>query len=125
MTLVDTSSWIEALRKAGDAAVRERVRGLLLGGEAAWCDLVRLELWNGVSGDSERRTLRLFERDLPCLGTTREVWDLSFELARRLRGAGVTVPPADLLVLACARHHGVDVEHCDVHFAQAVEALRR
>jgi hypothetical protein len=30
MTLVDTSSWVEALRAGGNAEVRERVRELIL-----------------------------------------------------------------------------------------------
>ena len=123
MTLVDTSSWVEAFRRQGDADVRARVRTLLANGEAAWCDLVRLELWNGASGESERRALREYEHDLPCLEISRDVWLLSFDLARRTRSAGLTIPATDLVILACARHHGAALDHCDEHFAQAVKAL--
>ena len=54
MRLVDTSSWIEQLRRGGDAAVRERVEALLMAGEAAWCPIVRLELWNGARSERKR-----------------------------------------------------------------------
>ncbi|HVR76623.1 MAG TPA: PIN domain-containing protein [Planctomycetota bacterium] len=120
---MDTSSWIEAFRRKGDPAVRARVRTLLANGEAAWCDLVRLELWNGASGESERRTLRQYEQDLPCLETTRDVWLLSFDIARRTRSAGLTIPATDLVILACARHHRAALDPCDEHFAQALKAL--
>ena len=55
VVLVDTSSWIEALRSSGRADVRERVRVLLLNGLAAWCDMVAVELWNGARGDYEKK----------------------------------------------------------------------
>lgn len=116
MTLVDSSSWIQALRKTGDESVRQRVHALLSTGEAAWCDLVRLELWNGAPGEAEKKALRQFDRDLPCLETSREVWDLACELARKSRTAGLTVPATDLVIFACAQHHGVALEHRDQHF---------
>ena len=125
MTLVDTSSWIEALRRQGDPTIQERVRALLTSGEAAWCDLVRLELWAGSHGQRESRVLRDFERDLPRLETNAEVWELACNLARRLRTAGVTIPATDLLILACARHHGARLEHADRHFDVAERALAK
>jgi hypothetical protein len=39
--LVDTSLRVHRLRRAGDAAKRERVNALLESGEAAWCSVVR------------------------------------------------------------------------------------
>jgi predicted nucleic acid-binding protein len=55
MRLIDTSAWIHALRADGDSAVASRVRALLEMGEAAWCPMVQLELWNGARGDRARR----------------------------------------------------------------------
>ena len=34
LTLIDTSSWVEALRRQGDKQVRERVHKLLVEGQA-------------------------------------------------------------------------------------------
>jgi predicted nucleic acid-binding protein len=124
MTLVDTSSWIEALRRSGDPKVRDRVRRLLIDGDAAWCDMIRLELWNGASGEAEKKVLRMFEVDLPSLEIDAAVWDLAFDLARKARSAGVTIPSTDLLILACARRHGADLEHDDGHFDEAKKVLK-
>lgn len=116
MVLVDTSSWIHLLRPRGDAAVRARVVAALQAGNACWCAQVRLELWNGAGGAQEKKVLRDFERLLPELAISAEVWTLSFDLARKARSAGVSVPAADILVAACARHHGAELEHCDSDF---------
>ncbi len=116
MKLVDTSAWIEQLRRNGDPVVRRRVEQLLLSGEAAWCPFVRLELWNRARGGREHRVLREMERELPVLEAAPEVWDLACSLARKARANGITVPTSDLLIAACARHHHVEVEHADSHF---------
>lgn len=122
MTLVDTSSWVEALRVDGEEEVRERVRRLLLRGEAVLCHMVLLELWNGVRGAHEKRKLRKLEQGVPCLAMTDEVWQLARNLAIKCRDAGYTVPATDLLIVACARHHGSKLDHCDSHFDQIIEA---
>ena len=116
MTIVDTSAWIESLRPDGDPAVSERVRSLLAAGEAAWCPMVRLELWNGARGEHEKRVLREMERQLMDFEISPAVWAQAFDLARKTRAAGQTVPPVDILIAACAAHHGVALEHCDAHF---------
>lgn len=118
MKLVDTSSWVEQLRRGGHPAVRARVEELLLTGEAVWCPIVRLELWNGARGDRERTVLREMEKDVPSLELGPAVWDQAVALAHRARAKGITVPATDLLVAACARHHALALEHHDRHFEQ-------
>lgn len=114
--LVDSSLWVHQLRRSGDPALRARVNGLLERGEAAWCAVVRLELWRGVTNDTERRTLRRYEALLPDYAITADVWERAIRLADRGRAAGVTAPLADLLVFACAQVHGVELAHDDGHF---------
>ena len=117
LTLIDTSSWIEALRRQGDAAVRARVHALLIEGQAVWCDMVLLELWNGAMGEYEKKRLGELEQEMVCLPTTLGVWEKARSLARSCREQGVTAPAADLLIVACARVHNVEIEHLDAHFA--------
>jgi len=119
--LIDTSCWIEALREHGNAEVRRRVHEHVHGGRACWTPVVRLELWNGARGDREKKTLREFEQVLPELDMPAKVWDIACELARRARAAGLTIPITDLLIAACARHHGVEVESTDAHIAELRE----
>jgi hypothetical protein len=116
MTLIDTSCWVQALRRTGNPAVRERVRALMEAGEAAWCPVVRLELWNGVGSEHDRRSLRALEEVLPELALDGNVWQAACELADRCRKAGRTAPVQDVLIAACARHHGVAVQRDDAHF---------
>jgi predicted nucleic acid-binding protein len=116
ITLIDTSSWIEALRERGKPTVRERVRELIVDGQAVWCDLVLLELWNGARGEYEKKKLNELQKEIHSLPTTDNVWELSRELARKCRKAGKTVPPSDLLIAACAFHHDAAIEHSDPHF---------
>jgi predicted nucleic acid-binding protein len=118
LLLIDTSSWIHLLRPKGDAAVRARVERALQAGEACWCPMVRLELWNGAGGDREKKVLRDFEKLLPELQINTDVWNTAHELARRARASGVSVPATDLLIAACAKHHGADLEHSDSDFDQ-------
>ncbi len=116
MKLIDISSWIHSLRSRGDSQVRQRVAELLLSGEACWCAIVRVELWNGAKGTHEKRVLRDLEARLPELEMAVDVWEIACELARRARLKGLMVPTADLLIAACARHHDVAVEAADSHY---------
>ncbi|MGD0948417.1 MAG: PIN domain-containing protein [Candidatus Binatia bacterium] len=116
MKLVDTSAWIHQMRSKGDPLVRARVEALLQAGEAAWCAMVRLEVWAGVGNERERSALREYEAVLPNLAIDDDVWQAAFDLASRARRAGKTIPPSDILIHACARHHGTEIEHADAHF---------
>jgi predicted nucleic acid-binding protein len=121
MVLIDTSAWIHFLRTDGAPDVRARVEAALRSGEACWCAIVRLELWNGAGGDKEKKILRQFESRIPSLEIDAAVWDHACDLARRCRAAGVTVPAVDIAIAACARCHGATLEHADGDFAQIAD----
>ena len=121
MVLVDTSSWVETLRESGKTDVRDRVVAFVVSGEAVWCDPVRLELWHGARGHEEKRRLEEMDRTLLSLPIDQPVWDLSMNMARRARSGGVTVPPMDLLIAACARRHQADLEAVDRHFQRLMK----
>ena len=116
MLLVDTSSWIHFLRPDGDPGVHARVQAALESGEACWCPIVQLELWNGARGAHERHVLREFARVVPELAIDGDVWRKAYELATHARARGVTAPATDVLIAACALHHGADLESADSDF---------
>ncbi len=122
LCLVDTSSWIEALRKEGDASVRRRVSELLKQGRAATCELIILELWNGARGSREQTELEKVADALPSLPIDKETWKLAYETSRSCRRNGITVPASDILIQACSRRHGATIEHNDAHF-ELIEGL--
>ena len=116
MILVDTSSWIHMLRPSGDPAVRARVHAALISGQACWCPLVQLELWNGAQGRQEHKVLRDFARTLPELPMDEAVWQAAYDMARRARAKGITVPATDVAIAACAIRHGAALETADADF---------
>ena len=95
--------------------MRARVESALTAGEACWCP--RLDLWNGAAGERDRKILRDFESVLPELSIDDEVWAAADALARRARSSGVSVPATDILIAACARRHGAELETTDADFA--------
>jgi predicted nucleic acid-binding protein len=90
--LVDSSAWTQLLRRQGDPAIRDRLRALVLDGRAAWCQVVRLELWRGAGGAADAEVLRTFEVELIRLEMSAAVWDRACELGRRCRERGQPVP---------------------------------
>jgi hypothetical protein len=46
---------------------QELMEAILVAGDACWCPVVRLELWNGARGSQEKRVLRDMEVQLPTL----------------------------------------------------------
>ncbi|MBI3354646.1 MAG: PIN domain-containing protein [Nitrospirae bacterium] len=115
VVLIDTSSWIEALRLSGRHNVRKNVQDLMVDGRAAWCDMVAVELWNGARGSYERQKLFELEKEITCLETSHEVWQTARILAQKCREAGHTVPSTDLVIAACAIVYNAGIEHCDNH----------
>ena len=119
MILIDSSVWIEALRERGSIETKRRVHEHLQSGRACWMPMIRLELWNGARGENEKRALREFEGVLSDLEVGPQVWEVASDLARRARAAGLTVPAADLLIVACARHHACS--HARAHDSKRSE----
>ncbi len=115
MTLVDASSWIEFLR-GRDSAPGQRVKTLLARGDAAWCDMTLVELWNGAQGTAEKKALEELEEELRLYPVNEQVWASARSLARRCREKGVTASTPDIVVAACAANNKLLLEHCDSHF---------
>ena len=60
---------------------------------------------------------------LPCLPIDDEVWSTAYGLARSARAQGHTVPATDLIIAACARRHGIKLEH-DASHLEAIQTLQ-
>jgi predicted nucleic acid-binding protein len=124
MTLVDTSSWIEFLR-GRDSEPSKRVKTLLVRGNAAWCDMTLVELWNGAQGHVEKKVLEELEAEVRLFPINETVWAKARLLARRSREKGVTVTSTDVVIAACAANYRVDLEHCDNHFAKILPIAKK
>jgi predicted nucleic acid-binding protein len=115
MTLIDTSAWIEFLRKSGRPEVKSRVAGYLELGDAAYCGPIEFELLSGAR-EAEIADLRDALRFSACLEFAADCWGSAAQIERALRGKGITVPRDDLLVASVALHHAVPLFSCDPHF---------
>ena len=100
------------LRPRGAPAARERVIAALANGHSCWCLLVQLEQRNGARG-REGTEGQDVSNALPELAMDDSVWTEAFDLARRARARGVTVPAADIAIAACARRHGAVLATAD------------
>ena len=115
MTLIDTSAWIEFLRRKGNPDIKRRVAAYLEAGRAAYCGPVELELYVGAK-EGEKADLRQaldFSRRLDFPQTC---WLQAAEIEKTLRAKGVTVPRDDIFVATAAIHHSVEIYADDPHF---------
>lgn len=116
MILIDTSAWIEFLRRQGDPAIKSRVAALVEMGEAAYCGPVEFELLNGAR-PSEAADVKAAMAFSTLLDFPRACWQRAAEIEKHLRAKGVTVPRDDVFVGAAALHHRVALCAHDRHFA--------
>jgi len=85
-------------------------------GDAAWCGMIRLELWSGVRDSKERKQLASLDRVVHLLEITPPVWSEACQLAGLARSKGITAPASDQLIFACSKFHKATMLHRDRHF---------
>jgi predicted nucleic acid-binding protein len=117
MVLVDSSVWIEGLRRNGRLDVKVALKSLLDHYEAQWCSPVRLEVLGGAR-KGERQRLGMYFSVIPYRPSREEDWDRAISLAWRLRDSGLTVPWLDVLIASIALHDGVRLYAIDQHFEE-------
>ncbi len=115
MVLVDSSAWIEGLRRNGSLKVKTALEGLLDAYEAQWCSPVRLEVIGGARKEERVRLSRFFSV-IPYRIVREDDWERAIVLAWRLRDGGLTVPWFDVLIAAVAIHDNVRLYAVDKHF---------
>jgi predicted nucleic acid-binding protein len=115
MTLIDTSGWIDLLRRNGDPVMKKAVSILIETGEAAYCGPVEFELLSGVR-PKELPDLRAALSFGTLLEFPQACWQRAAEFEQALRRRGVTVPRDDIFVAAAASFHNVPLCARDPHF---------
>ena len=117
MVLVDSSAWIEALRRKGSLEVKLTIEGLLDAYEAQWCSPVRLEVIGGARKDERDRLLHHFSV-IPYRRCSEDDWGRAIDLAWKIRGHGLTVPWLDVLIASLALHDENRLYSVDNHFKE-------
>ena len=119
MIVVDTSIWIEALRKR--KSVEAEVLSELLDADEVLLPVpVKIELLSGTS-KRDREALRSGLAALPVAYPTDDTWRMMDEWTDRMVAAGSPVGVGDLLIAAIAHEAGALVWSRDAAF----ERLRR
>lgn len=116
MILIDTSAWLFALKKDFHPVIKKRIEQLLVETEIAICGMIALELLGGTN--SEKEYLRLKSRLDPLyyIETDKALWDLASKLAFDLKGKGISVPYAGIVIAASALKEKAIIAHADSHF---------
>ncbi len=112
--LVDTSVWVDYLRR-GLSPASEELDLLLEEGRAVLCGMVALELLQGVH-PYEKTSLEELLSALPYAETFREDFQDAGELLRGLRAKGVQIPATDGLIAAVCIREGLSLLTLDGHF---------
>lgn len=106
MVLVDTPIWSVAFRRKAllpsDETLREQLAQLARRGEAQLLGVVRQELLSGVREHAQFVRLRQLLRDFPDVTLHVDDYESAAEMSNRLRSAGVTGSPVDVLLCSVA-----------------------
>jgi predicted nucleic acid-binding protein len=116
MFLVDTSAWVEILRRPA----RLRLESVAEMDEVATCLPVVQEVLQGFRDEAAFRTAREAMLSFPMVESPlrQEVYDTAIDLYRTARRAGFTIRSGvDCVIAACALRHGLTVAHHDRDFA--------
>ena len=88
MVLVDSSVWIEALRREGRLDVKLALECLLEEYEAAWCGTVKLEVLGGAR-QRDREKLETHFSCIPYLQMKDAAWESAKKSRVALAGSGL------------------------------------
>ena len=115
MVLVDSSVWIEGLRRRGDLATKVALEALLEVGGALVSGPILLEVLGGCRPRERRRLLDYFA-GVPYRRVPDEAWRRAARLSWRLREDGITLPWSDLLIGSLGLLWDLRVFAADRHF---------
>src|SRR5437016_7467888 len=106
MRLVDSSAWVEFLRRKGDSHIKNVIARLLQADQAAYTCPIRFELLSGVKPTEEDDLEQAFalSHHFPF---EPDDWRAAALLERQLRAKGLTVPRNDLFVATIGIRTGV------------------
>jgi len=122
MVLVDSSVWIEALRRRGNILVKLALENLLENYDAQLCDPVRLEVMGGCRAE-ERGPMGHYFSVIPFRQLTALDWENALKFTWILREKGITLPWMDVLILSVAIADGHRLYSLDKHFEEAGKHL--
>lgn len=116
--LIDTSAWIESLKKNGLRDIRGLVGEVLKERRGATTGMVMVELLGGARNKKEYKGLKEDLSALHRFPVSDSVWERASELSYQMRRKGLNIPATDCLISAVVLTHDATLLHYDKHFEQ-------
>ena len=116
LVLIDTSAWVQAIRKKGKEEIKEKVESAIKSRSARICEPVLLELYNGAHGNQEINTLKKIEQTVDLLFSNQDSWTRAIKYAKTLRSSAYTIPSIDIIIQAIGDENGAEILADDKHF---------
>ena len=114
MLLLDNSAWVRLTSGRLEADRAETVAGWIVQQQLATCLPFLLEAGYSVRSGADRTAMMLDLARLPRVEIDREVEAMTLQAQRELADVGHhRLPPADVIIAACAHVAGVGVLHYD------------
>ena len=123
MPLIDTSAWIEYLRKTGSRANTEVRRTLNI--DAQICDVIRMEILAGARDQQHVTQLEKLLARATTIKTEPVDYDNAAAIYRACRKVGVTVrAQIDCLIAAIAIRTNTKIIHHDSDFDEIAQVTK-
>lgn len=116
LALVDTSVWVEYLRKTSHPIVKE-IESALLFNTAAVCQLVLAELIQGAKSEKEIAIIIDLASVVKVLKESESTWHQAGLLANKLRRQGKTISLIDCYLAVLAKENNTTILTLDKHFS--------
>lgn len=114
--LIDTSAWIEGLKKSGDKRLQQQIIRSLDSDYVATTNIIILELLQGCRDKKEYDQMKIRLESLELLPVNEKIWEIAYNAGFNLRKSGVTVPTVDLIIASIAKAYEYKLIHQDRHF---------
>ncbi|MDA8066302.1 MAG: PIN domain-containing protein [Thermaerobacter sp.] len=119
--LVDTSTWILALRPGEDDTARRWLDQALSADSVVTHPVVKAELLAGTKTEQEFDALEPLLQALAVLNPEEQTWREAARLCFRLRRKGFSIPLLDAVLAAAAAAEGCVLVHHDRHYEKLRE----
>lgn len=122
VVFIDTSAWIEYLRKTIHAITKE-VESSLAVDTASTCWVVLAELLQGAKSEKEIELIKDLSSVAKILKETESTWKDAGILSNKLRKHGKNIPLIDCYLAVLAKQNNARILSLDKHFPAIAELL--
>ena len=123
LVLIDTSAWIEYLKKTSHPITKEIESALILN-VAATCQLVLAELLQGARSEKETDLILDLASVVRILNESESTWQETGFLSNKLRKQGKTISLIDCYLAVLAKENKAVILTLDKHFSVIDELFK-